>query len=134
MNSTTSLPTIDRLAAGAFLTLLMLLARCSDCRGQVHFRFNTSTVIMVDAFGQMDVGSASWPVIASGDSLIVGMPGRPLVWYGIRWTETGDGALHCLTAHFYAKYLPGPAGKSLYIRPGGAIKEMEFHERQITKL
>ena len=134
MNSTTTLPTIDRLAAGAFLTLLMLLARCSDCRGQVHFRFNTSTVVMVDTFGQMDVGSASWPVTASGDSLVIGMPGNRLVRHGITWTRTNDGAMHFITSNFYAKYLPGPAGKSLYIRPGGAIKEMEFHERAVTKL
>ena len=118
----------------AVLTILMLFARCSDCRGQVVFAFNTSTVVMKDTTGQMDVGLASWPVIATGDSLIIGCPGVPLLWYGIHWVRMDDGSLHYLTPYFQAHYLPGPGGKSLYLRPSGSIREMEFHERVTTKL
>ena len=125
---------LPRLALYALLTVLMFFARCSQCRGQVHFQFNTSTVVMVDTAGQMDVGSASWPVIASGDSLLIGCPALPLMWHRITWIRMDDGSLHFLSPYFIAHYLPGPGGQSLYIRPMGAIREMEFYEKPTTKL
>ena len=118
----------------ALLTVLMLFARCSQCRAQVHFAFNTSTVVMVDTAGQMDVGSASWPVIASGDSLLIGCPARPLLWHRIAWVKMDDGSLHFLSPYFIAHYSPGPGGKSLMIRKRGRIRSMEFYEKQTTKL
>jgi len=45
-----------------------------------------------------------------------------------------DGSLHFLSPHFIAHYLPGPGGQSLYIRPMGAIREMEFYEKPTTKI
>ena len=125
---------LPRMALFAMLTLLMLFARCSQCRGQVHFAFNTSTVVMVDTAGQMDVGSASWPVIASGDSLLIGCPARPLLWHRIAWVKMDDGSLHFLSPYFIAHYSPGPGGKSLMIRKRGRIRSMEFYEKQTTKL
>lgn len=127
-------PALDRIAAGVLLTLLMLFARCSQCRAQEHFRFNTSTVVMVDTTGQMDVGSASWPVIASSDTLYIGCPTLPLLWHSIRWVRMDDGSLHYLSPYFQAHYLPGPGGQSLYVRPMGAIREIEFYERPTAKL
>jgi hypothetical protein len=125
---------IPRTALAVILFILMIFARCSQCRGQELFRFNTSTVVMVDTAGQMDVGSASWPVIASGDSLLIGCPARPLLWHRISWVKMDDGSLHFLSPFFQAHYLPGPGGQSLYVRlTGGAIREMEFYERETWK-
>jgi hypothetical protein len=45
-----------------------------------------------------------------------------------------NGSLHFLGPYFQAHYLPGPGGQSLYVRPMGAVREMEFHERQTTKI
>lgn len=122
-------PALDRIAAGVLLTLLMLFARCSQCLAQGYFRFNTSTVVMVDTTGRMDVGSASWPVIASGDSLLIGIPARPLLWHGIKWVKMDNGDLHCLTPFFRAHYKPGPGGKSLLVMPAGAIRVIELYEK-----
>ena len=125
---------LPRLALLTLLTVLMMFARCSQCRGQVHFAFNTSTVVMVDTAGQMDVGSASWPIIASGDSLRIGLPAGPMLWWGISWVKMDDGSLHYLPPYFQAHYIPGPGGQSLYIRPMGAIREMEFYEKPTKKI
>ena len=125
---------LPRIALYALLTVLMLFARCSQCRGQVHFQFNTSTVVMVDTAGQMDVGSASWPIIASGDSLRIESPAKPMLWNKIIWQTTDTGEMYCITPYFQAHYSPGPGGKSLMIRKRGRIRSMEFYEKQTTKL
>jgi len=117
-----------------FLTLLFLFAKCSDCKGQVHFQFNSSTVVMVDTTGRMDVGSASWPVIASGDSLLIGCPSLPLMWHGVKWERMDSGDLYFFSPVLIARYSTGPGGQALYIRPMGAIREMELYERNTTKL
>lgn len=111
----------------ALIIALLLMPRCG--RGQIVFHFNTSTVVMEDTTGQMDTGSASWPVIASGDSLIIGIPARPLLWHGIKWVKMDNGDLHCMTPHFRAHYKPGPGGKSLLVMPAGAIRVIELYEK-----
>lgn len=110
----------------ALLVLFLMAGAVSTCNAQnVHFHFNTSTIIMQDTAGETTVGSASWPVRAWCDSLRCG----PLQWYGIKWQRMDSGALYFIAPGFMAKYLPGPGGKSLAVYPSGAIKSMEFHEK-----
>lgn len=116
----------------AIIALMLMFPRCGH--GQDVFRFNTSAVVMVDTSGQMDAGLASWPVVACGDSLFVGIPTRPLKWRGLKWVLTDNGDLHCIKPYFWAHYKPGPGGKSLMIRPMGAIRVIELYERPTTKL
>jgi hypothetical protein len=114
------------------LACALLFPYCGRC--QTHFQFNTSTVMMQDSFGRMDVGSASWPVHAHGDTLEIGIPARPIVWYGIRWIATEGGHLYFNTPVFSAHYDPGPGGKSIVIRLDGIIRVMELYERMTTRL
>lgn len=81
---------------------------------------------MVDTTGEMTVGNTSWPVRAWRDTLSAG----PLMWYGVKWSETDGGHLWCITPFFRAHYAPGPGGKGLLVMPAGAVKTMEFLERQ----
>lgn len=115
----------------ALIIALLLLPKCG--RSQEVFRFNTSTVVMEDTTGQMDTGSASWPVIASGDSLLIGIPARPLLWRNLKWVRMDNGDLYCLTPYFRAHYKPGPGGKSLLVMPGSDIRVIELYEKDTTR-
>lgn len=108
----------------ALVIVLLLLPKCG--KTQTHFQFNTSTVIMVDTTGEMTVGSASWPVRASCDTLEIG---RYFLFTGVKWTVLDAGNMICISPGLLAEYKPGPGGKSLMIAPRGAIKSMEFHEK-----
>lgn len=114
------------------LACALLFPYCGRC--QQHFKFNTSTVVMQDSTGRMDVGSASWPVHAHGDTLEIGIPAKPIVWYGIRWEVTEGGHLYYNTPFFSAHYDPGPGGRSIVIRLDGVIRVMELYERMTTKI
>jgi hypothetical protein len=107
------------------------IAMCSAtvAHGQEVFRFNTITVMMQDTSGETTVGSTSWPIWAHGDTLSAG----PLLWWGLKWEVMDSGAMYCATPFFQAKYSPGPGGKALMVRPAGAIKVMEFYERETLK-
>jgi hypothetical protein len=111
---------------------LLLFPHCGRC--QEHFRFNTSTVIMQDSAGRMDVGSASWPVWAHGDTLEIGIGREIRLWYGIKWIRTDGGHLYFNGPFFSAHYDPGPGGRSIVIRLDGVIRVMELYEKTTTRL
>jgi hypothetical protein len=115
----------------ALIIALLLFPKCG--KTQTHFYFNTSTVVMVDNTGQMDTGSASWPVVAAGDSLVIGMPGMRLVERGLQWSKMGNGDMHAMKAGFRAHYKPGPGGKSLLISTAGSVRTIEAYEKHISK-
>lgn len=128
-NDAHDLAGLARLFRACLVLALMTVASCTvtvvKCCAQTHFDFNTATVIMVDTTGEMTVGNTSWPVRAWRDTLTAG----PLMWYGVKWTETDGGHLWCITPFFRAHYAPGPGGKGLLVMPAGAVKTMEFLER-----
>lgn len=121
---------LARLFRACLIIGLLAFVSCTatvfKCCAQTHFEFNTSTIIMVDTTGEMTVGNTSWPVRAWCDSLTAG----PMAWHGIKWEEMDGGHLWCITPVFRAHYAPGPGGKGLLIMPAGAIKTIEFLERQ----
>lgn len=125
-------PNIAATIAAFFIALFLLFPRCG--KSQEVFRFNTSTVIMADTSGRMDTGLASWPVLAHGDTLEIAIPTKPITWWGIHWIEMDGGDLYYNTATFSAHYSPGPGGKSLIVRPSGAVRVIELYEHATTRM
>lgn len=113
----------------AFIIAILSIGMCASAMGQEVFRFNTSTVVMVDTTGRMDTGFASWPVIASGDTLTIAAPAGPLVWWGIKWIPVDNGDLYCIAPNLRARYSPGPGGQSMALWPVGRMRVIELYEK-----